>query len=295
MIDRLVHHAEILALKGDSYRLKDRDLARPAAPPATTRTRRAPLRLALRARLRAARRELSGGPLFDRRYRPGFRPALTEADWYWLCSLTSTTSASPTTSAMTRVSGCGHPERLDPDPQRRILGELEARSWRSRGRSLRPGEGGRLDAIAEAIECRPERASARARRRRAAFTGSSSVPIHRPHPSAPLSCVELDSEGGAAPFASLRQRRCSSSVRWQAALRGHHAHASDAPGSAESHFCEARRRRRSTASATRRPDARQQRSKASADHSGALRRRVETRCRVTPKRSAICSIVRPSA
>jgi DNA replication protein DnaC len=32
MIDRLVHHAEILALKGDSYRLKDRDLARPAPP-----------------------------------------------------------------------------------------------------------------------------------------------------------------------------------------------------------------------------------------------------------------------
>ena len=30
MIDRLVHHAEILALKGDSYRLKDRDLARPS-------------------------------------------------------------------------------------------------------------------------------------------------------------------------------------------------------------------------------------------------------------------------
>jgi hypothetical protein len=30
-------------------------------------------------------------------------------------------------------------------------------------------------------------------------------------------------------------------------------------------------------------------------HSGALRRSVETRCRVTPKRSAICSIVRPSA
>ena len=29
MIDRLVHHAEILALKGDSYRLKDRDLAHP--------------------------------------------------------------------------------------------------------------------------------------------------------------------------------------------------------------------------------------------------------------------------
>jgi len=26
MIDRLVHHAEVIALKGDSYRLKDRDL-----------------------------------------------------------------------------------------------------------------------------------------------------------------------------------------------------------------------------------------------------------------------------
>jgi IstB-like ATP binding protein len=26
MIDRLVHHAEVVALKGDSYRLKDRDL-----------------------------------------------------------------------------------------------------------------------------------------------------------------------------------------------------------------------------------------------------------------------------
>ena len=31
VIDRLVHHAEIVALKGDSYRLKDRDLARPPA------------------------------------------------------------------------------------------------------------------------------------------------------------------------------------------------------------------------------------------------------------------------
>jgi DNA replication protein DnaC len=29
MIDRLVHHAEILALSGDPYRLKDRDLAPP--------------------------------------------------------------------------------------------------------------------------------------------------------------------------------------------------------------------------------------------------------------------------
>jgi DNA replication protein DnaC len=32
MIDRLVHHAEVIALKGDSCRLKDRDLGRvPAA------------------------------------------------------------------------------------------------------------------------------------------------------------------------------------------------------------------------------------------------------------------------
>ena len=28
MIDRLVHHAEVINLKGDSYRLKDRDLGR---------------------------------------------------------------------------------------------------------------------------------------------------------------------------------------------------------------------------------------------------------------------------
>ena len=33
MIDRLVHHAEVLSLKGDSYRLKDRDLGRSAATP----------------------------------------------------------------------------------------------------------------------------------------------------------------------------------------------------------------------------------------------------------------------
>jgi DNA replication protein DnaC len=32
MIDRLVHHAEVVALRGDSYRLKDSDLGRvPAA------------------------------------------------------------------------------------------------------------------------------------------------------------------------------------------------------------------------------------------------------------------------
>ena len=35
MIDRLVHHAEIIALKGDSYRLRDEDVAR--APDAGAR------------------------------------------------------------------------------------------------------------------------------------------------------------------------------------------------------------------------------------------------------------------
>ncbi len=34
MIDRLVHHAEILSMKGDSYRLKDRDLGRTKPSPA---------------------------------------------------------------------------------------------------------------------------------------------------------------------------------------------------------------------------------------------------------------------
>ncbi len=29
MIDRLAHHAEILSLKGDSYRLRDKDLGSP--------------------------------------------------------------------------------------------------------------------------------------------------------------------------------------------------------------------------------------------------------------------------
>jgi len=29
MIDRLVHHAEIMSLKGDPYRLKDKKLAEP--------------------------------------------------------------------------------------------------------------------------------------------------------------------------------------------------------------------------------------------------------------------------
>jgi len=32
MIDRLVHHAEVISLKGDSFRLKNRDLGRAPAP-----------------------------------------------------------------------------------------------------------------------------------------------------------------------------------------------------------------------------------------------------------------------
>ncbi|MET9503506.1 ATP-binding protein [Streptomyces sp. NPDC006622] len=34
MIDRLVHHAEVISLKGDSYRMRGRDLGR--VPAATT-------------------------------------------------------------------------------------------------------------------------------------------------------------------------------------------------------------------------------------------------------------------
>jgi len=36
MIDRLVHHAEVVSLRGDSYRLKDRDLGRPTNAAKTT-------------------------------------------------------------------------------------------------------------------------------------------------------------------------------------------------------------------------------------------------------------------
>jgi IstB-like ATP binding protein len=32
MIERLVHHAEILSLTGDSYRLRDKDLGAPHHP-----------------------------------------------------------------------------------------------------------------------------------------------------------------------------------------------------------------------------------------------------------------------
>jgi DNA replication protein DnaC len=34
MVDRLVHHAEVISLRGDSYRLKDRDVGRVVRPTA---------------------------------------------------------------------------------------------------------------------------------------------------------------------------------------------------------------------------------------------------------------------
>jgi DNA replication protein DnaC len=38
MIDRLVHHAEVLSMKGDSCRLKDRDFGRVLAATTTKET-----------------------------------------------------------------------------------------------------------------------------------------------------------------------------------------------------------------------------------------------------------------
>ena len=38
MVDRLIHHAELISLKGDSYRLKDRDLGRIPRPATDRRT-----------------------------------------------------------------------------------------------------------------------------------------------------------------------------------------------------------------------------------------------------------------
>ena len=110
MIDRLVHHAEILALKGDTYRLKDRDLARPPAARSPKRPDRSPSGLArapqnafTRLKLEHERpkppkrnsqaspararpgfadpasdtEQQQSGPLFNRHEWPGFQPALT--------------------------------------------------------------------------------------------------------------------------------------------------------------------------------------------------------------------------
>lgn len=55
MIDRLVHHAEIVSLRGDSHRLRDKDLG---APPPGDRLSR-------------------GGSVLNRQKGVNFRPALT--------------------------------------------------------------------------------------------------------------------------------------------------------------------------------------------------------------------------
>ena len=60
MIDRLVHHAEVVSLKGDSYRLKDRDLGR--VPTDDTSMTGGPGR---------------GGSIFNRWKRVSFGPVLT--------------------------------------------------------------------------------------------------------------------------------------------------------------------------------------------------------------------------
>ena len=79
MIDRLVHHAEILSLKGDSYRLRTRTWAahrRPSAPEADDGSHApAPSRAA--DRLRAPVRGRSGsGVIFGRRVPVGCRRPL---------------------------------------------------------------------------------------------------------------------------------------------------------------------------------------------------------------------------
>ncbi len=88
MIDRLVHHAEIVALKGDSYRLKDRDLARPTrtteqnshafADQSPDRLRRPGVhhrRLSLQ--IKRSTFDRHGGCIFNRRKGVHLQPALT--------------------------------------------------------------------------------------------------------------------------------------------------------------------------------------------------------------------------
>ena len=81
MIDRLVHHAEILGLKGDSYRLATRTWAR--RRPATERSPPAPLRPtgSLRRRDLHSSAGLShsakGGSILNRQKGVRFQPALT--------------------------------------------------------------------------------------------------------------------------------------------------------------------------------------------------------------------------
>jgi hypothetical protein len=82
MIDRLVHHAEILALKGDSCRLKDRDLARAAPSETDPRPRRAgghrrSTSPSAPASAPIPDRNPTGGCIFNRRTRVQFQPGST--------------------------------------------------------------------------------------------------------------------------------------------------------------------------------------------------------------------------
>jgi hypothetical protein len=71
MIGRLVHHTEILFLKGDSYRLKNHDLgAHPTNTP-RPKARRRPL-----APPRLHESSSPEGSILNRRYRANSQPAL---------------------------------------------------------------------------------------------------------------------------------------------------------------------------------------------------------------------------
>ena len=90
MIDRLVHHAEIIALKGDSYRLRDKNLE--PRPPVLDRDPTDPSRRPRARTLRSASpyglgfapqparltHTLLAGSIFDRKNRVHYRADLTE-------------------------------------------------------------------------------------------------------------------------------------------------------------------------------------------------------------------------
>src|SRR5580704_1091943 len=66
MIDRLIHHAEILSLKGDSYRLRGKELGPPPADlPSPTRRRQSPA-LAYGSLQKPPAQQPSSGPVFNR-------------------------------------------------------------------------------------------------------------------------------------------------------------------------------------------------------------------------------------
>lgn len=68
MIDRLMHHAEILSLKGDNYRLRDQDVATRPRPALIDEGSSGPGRRAAPALAgRVAARRPQGGSVFNRR------------------------------------------------------------------------------------------------------------------------------------------------------------------------------------------------------------------------------------